>query len=130
LLDLGPANCTVTEPSLPSPGWYPDPANPEATIRYWDGRRWTDSRAPSGAVLGGSKNTTSGFAIASMVLGIVWIYWIGSILAIIFGVVAKNQIRDGNGSVTGDGMATAGIVLGIIGLAIAAILIIVGVTAS
>ena len=35
----------------------------------------------------------SGLAIASMVLGIVWIYWIGSLLAIIFGHIAISQAR-------------------------------------
>jgi hypothetical protein len=34
---------------------------------------------------------TSGLAIASMVLGIVWVYWIGSILAVIFGHIAISQ---------------------------------------
>ena len=27
------------------PGWYPDP-EPPATQRYWDGKSWTDQRAP------------------------------------------------------------------------------------
>ena len=58
--------------------------------------------------------TTNGLAIASMVLGILWIYWIGSFLALIFGYVARNQIRQRNQS--GDGMAIAGIVLGWIGV--------------
>ena len=58
---------------------------------------------------------TNGFAIASMVLGILWIYWIGSILAIIFGFVAYGQIKERNQS--GRGMATAGIILGFIGVA-------------
>jgi hypothetical protein len=56
---------------------------------------------------------TNGFAIAALVLGILWVYWIGSILAIIFALVAKRQIKERNQS--GDGMATAGLVLGIIG---------------
>lgn len=72
--------------------------------------------------------TTNGLAIASMVLGIVWIYWIGSVLALIFGLIARKQIRErGQG---GDGMAIAGIVLGIIGLATMVIAIIVIVAAS
>lgn len=59
---------------------------------------------------------TNGMAIASMVLGIVWIYWIGSILALIFGYVARAQIRrSGQG---GDGMAVAGIVLGWVGVGV------------
>lgn len=57
---------------------------------------------------------TNGLAIASMVLGIIWIFWIGSILALVFGYIAKRQIAErGEG---GDGMATAGIVLGWIGV--------------
>jgi hypothetical protein len=55
-------------------------------------------------------------AIASMVLGILWIYWIGSILALIFGMVAKNQIDRAGGYEQGRGMAIAGIVLGWVGI--------------
>jgi hypothetical protein len=56
----------------------------------------------------------NGMAIASMVLGIVWIYWIGSILALVFGYIAKRQIAERNES--GGGMATTGIVLGWVGV--------------
>jgi hypothetical protein len=59
--------------------------------------------------------TTNGLAIAAMVLGIVWVYWIGSILALIFGFVARKQIKEHGQK--GDGMAIAGIVLGCVGLA-------------
>jgi len=59
---------------------------------------------------------TNGFAIASLVLGIVWIYWIGSVLGIIFGFVAYSQIKERNQA--GRGMATAGLILGFIGVAI------------
>jgi hypothetical protein len=68
---------------------------------------------------------TNGMAIASMVLGILWIYWIGSILALIFGYMARNQIRErGEG---GAGMATAGIVLGWIGVGIFVVVVLAGV---
>lgn len=61
------------------------------------------------------KVSTNGLAIASMVLGICWVYWIGSILALVFGYVARDQIkRTGQ---QGDGMAIAGIVLGWVGIA-------------
>jgi hypothetical protein len=59
---------------------------------------------------------TSGLAIASLVLGIVWVCGIGSILALIFGYNARKAIRDSGGAVQGKGMATAGIVLGWIGV--------------
>ena len=68
--------------------------------------------------------TTNGLAIASMVLGILWLYWIGSILALVFGYIAKGQIDRSAGRQTGRGMAIAGIVLGWIGAA-ALVLIIV-----
>lgn len=63
------------------------------------------------------QSKTNGFSIAALVLGIIWIYWIGSILALIFGYVAKSQIEQSNGSQSGLGMAIAGIVLGWIGVA-------------
>jgi uncharacterized protein DUF4190 len=53
---------------------------------------------------------TNGLAIASLVLGILWIYWIGSILALVFGYVARRQIAERGES--GSGLAVVGIVLG------------------
>lgn len=76
---------------------------------------------------------TNGLAIASLVLGIVWIYWIGSILAVIFGHVALSQIKKSNGTQGGRGMAIAGLVLGYIGLAMIVlfiVIVIVGTTVS
>jgi len=66
-----------------------------------------------------------GLAVASMVLGIVGIVFsfipfisvigvICAIIAIIMSVCAKNAIDQSNGELTGRGMATAGLVLGII----------------
>lgn len=65
---------------------------------------------------------TNGLAVASLVLGILWVYWIGSVLALIFGYAAKNQIR--RTGEAGSGLATAGIVLGWVGVGILAIVII------
>jgi hypothetical protein len=64
---------------------------------------------------------TNGLAVASLVLGIVWVYWVGSILALIFGLVARKQIKER--AQGGDGMAIAGIVLGIVGIGVLAIVI-------
>ena len=75
----------------------------------------------------GAAGRTSGLAIASMVLGILWIYWIGSILAVIFGHIAMAQTkRKGEG---GRGMAIAGLILGYIGIAFL-LLIIIAVAAN
>lgn len=73
---------------------------------------------------------TNGKAVAAMVLGIVWLYGIGAILAIIFGVIAKGEIARSEGRMGGMGMATAGIVLGIVGLGLLLIFVIVAATAT
>jgi hypothetical protein len=75
-----------------------------------------------------SSASTNGMAIASMVLGILWIYWIGSVLALIFGYIARRQIRE-NGQ-KGDGMALAGIILGWIGIGTVVLVIIIAIAAN
>src|SRR5437879_1095480 len=64
----------------------------------------------SGPPAPATPRSTNGLAIAAMVLGIVWVYWIGSILALIFGYIAKGQINESAGRQGGKGMAIAGIV--------------------
>lgn len=64
----------------------------------------------------GTSTSTNGMAIASLICGLLFFGGIGSILALIFGYQAKNEIRASQGIQGGDGMATAGIVLGWIGL--------------
>ena len=66
---------------------------------------------------------TSELAIAQLWLGIVWLYGVGSVVAIIFAAVTKGNINQWSGWVTGGGMATAGLVLGIIGMAVLVLII-------
>jgi hypothetical protein len=66
---------------------------------------------------------TSNLALASLILGILgWtiIPTIGSIGAIITGHMAKSEIKNSMGALGGDGMATAGLVLGYANIAIIA----------
>jgi hypothetical protein len=58
---------------------------------------------------------TSGLALASLVLGVAGLTvlpLIASILAIIFGTMARNDIRQRPGQVSGEGMAKAGLIMG------------------
>jgi hypothetical protein len=58
---------------------------------------------------------SSGLATASLVFGLIsWIIFpiIGSIIAVICGHAAKSEIRSSGGRITGDGQATAGLILG------------------
>lgn len=61
------------------------------------------------------QRRTNGLAIASLVLGIVWLWWLGSLLAMIFGIVALHQIEQSGGTLQGRGLAIAGVVLGWVG---------------
>jgi hypothetical protein len=109
------------------PGWYPDPWR-RAARRYWDGRQWTghvDDAAPPAARSPG-RPSTNGWAIASLVLGVLG----GSLLAIVFGLVARSQIRRSGGRQGGLGLATAGIVLGCLWLVLIAIVVVLAVTGS
>lgn len=62
---------------------------------------------------------TNGLAIASLVfgiLGMVFLYGIGAIFAIVFGHIAKGQIDRSNATEGGRGLAVAGLILGWVGL--------------
>jgi Domain of unknown function (DUF4190) len=76
--------------------------------------------APGGGAAPGPEHPppadTSGFAIAALVLAIVWLGGLGSLLGLVFGAKAKQDIRRSAGDLGGDGMATAGMVLGILGV--------------
>jgi hypothetical protein len=109
-IQLEPAAAAVggtapTSAGSPSPGW----ATP-----------------PVGAYPVAYPPRTNGMAIAAMVLGIVWIYGIGSVLALVFGYTSKGQIEASGGREQGRGMAIAGIVLGWVGLGVLILAIIIG----
>lgn len=65
---------------------------------------------------------TSGLAIASLILGIgglTFLPLLGSIVGVILGYMARNEIRRRPGQVTGDGVAITGLVLSWIGIGLA-----------
>jgi hypothetical protein len=79
------------------------------------------NQAPANVAYRQPAQATNGLAIASLVLGILWIFWLGSLLAIIFGHIATGQIDQSGGAQGGRGMAVAGFVLGYIGMGILAV---------
>ena len=69
----------------------------------------------------GSERRTSTLAIVSLVTGILgWtaVPFLGSIIAIITGHMAKKEIQENSASLSGDGLATAGLVLGYTAIAL------------
>ena len=64
---------------------------------------------------------TSNLAITSLVSGILgWtlLPFLGAIVAVITGHMARSEIRRSNGALDGDGLAVAGLVMGWISLAL------------
>lgn len=66
---------------------------------------------------------TNTLAVVSIVLGSMWLYWIGSIAALILGYRAKSQIDASGGRQGGRGLAIAGIVFGWIGVGFMVVLV-------
>ena len=85
--DRSPAPST-TSPAYQPASYYPAPAPAYASQR------------------------TNAWSIASLILGILWLWWVGAVLAIGFGLVALREIRSSDGQEGGRGLAIAGIVLG------------------
>lgn len=107
----------MTEPAV-APGWYPDPWN-QAELRWHDGSAWTSNlhgeaaAAPSATVttlpgvVAGTDRSSSGKAIAALVLGLLGV----PLVALVLGILALRDIGRSAGRLTGRWMAITGIVL-------------------
>ena len=76
---------------------------------------------PSPVYTAPAAPTTSGLAVASLIMGIVgWFLLplVGNVLAIIFGYMAKKEIAQSGGRLTGEGLAVVGLVLGYAGVGV------------
>jgi hypothetical protein len=76
-----------------------------------------------GAPGGEEAGETNGFAIASLFLGIIWLFGLGSVAAIVLGYAGMKQIEASGGHQGGRPIAIAGIVIGVIGLASLGVLV-------
>ncbi len=66
---------------------------------------------------------TNNLAIASLFLGIIWLFGIGSVLAIVLGYMGMREIRSSDGHQGGWAIALAGVIVGAVGLASLGILV-------
>jgi hypothetical protein len=107
----GPVQPAAPRPAAPAPGPVAAAALPPAA----------DTPAPR----------TPGFAIASLVLGIVGFLFgwaccgIMPVLAVVFGHISYSQITKNPGSFQGKGMALTGLILGYVGILLTVIILIV-----
>jgi hypothetical protein len=107
-------------PPPPPPGPPQGPGQGPPPPGWWqasDGRWYPPQAAPGGYQQPhGVATKTNGLAIASLAFGIFWLYWVGSLLAIILGAIALKQIDSSGGRQTGKGMAIGGLVLGVLAI--------------
>jgi hypothetical protein len=100
-------------PPLPEPPDYSSPA-------FTSSAPITEQQYQYGYQPGYPQNRpTNGMAITSLIMGIggfTFIPFFGSILALVFGYIGKGQIARSQGTQDGKGLATAGIVMGWLGI--------------
>lgn len=114
----------VARPDDPAPpGFYADPED-ASRERWWDGTAWAAAAGsiqpdatPTHADITPPPPRPNQFALASLILSISWIFFVGSILGVIFGHVAMEQIRESEGREIGRGNAMIGLIVGYIGIA-------------
>jgi hypothetical protein len=100
-------------PALSQPYDYPPATNMPAVPPQWA------AQGQPAYVLTSPPNSTA--AVVSLIFGILsWVMLpaIGPIVAVVAGQIARNEIRTSNGQVGGGGMATAGLILGYLQLAL------------
>jgi Domain of unknown function (DUF4190) len=77
------------------------------------------------------RKRTNGFAVASLVCAIVgFLFFFPAIAAIVFGFVARSQIRKSGGVQGGDGLAIAGIIVGFGGVLLFVIVFVVAASST
>jgi hypothetical protein len=118
-----PASGAASDPSypLPSDNWGPPVAPPGKCPRCW-------SPNPMGAgfcsecgmqlIPGAVPPRTNRLAVVALVSSLVWIFGLGSLVAVILGFVALGQIKASNGAQGGRTPAMLAIVFGSIMLAL------------
>ncbi len=77
--------------------------------------------APPPAPQPQQSSTMAVISMIASILGITFVPTLGSIVGLILGYMARKQIRESGGAMGGEGSAKAGIIIGWIGIALAAI---------
>jgi hypothetical protein len=109
--------------ATPPPAWAPPPG-------YGPPGYGPPGYGPPGygpPAYGAPAPGTEGMAIGSLISGIVGVTLcplVGSVLALVFGYSARRRIRESGGAVGGDGIATAGVILGYIGIGLVVLVVI------
>lgn len=99
----------------PPPSGYPGGYPPPGYAQGYPPPGYAQGYPPPGYPYGYAQPTrTSGMAIAGFVLSLV----VCGVLGLIFSIMGNNEVKRSNGTVTGGGLALAGIIIGIIRIVI------------
>lgn len=107
-------NITAGQPPAPSTwppsaavDWHQPAPSPPPPSPYWSPYGYTGPVAPM-------RSHPNGFAIASLVSSLVGFFFLGltGVLGVIFGFVARSQVRRSQGTQSGAGLALSGIIVG------------------
>lgn len=76
------------------------------------------------------RNNTkmSVLAVLSLIFGVLGVVSFGSLIAVVLGHLARSEIKQGNGSLEGDGLAKAGLILGYIMLLLSLVALVLFIT--
>ncbi len=112
------------EPEPVAASWAPPAAQPEqvpAPDASWPAPAQTSWPAPAPAYGGypaPAPAGTSRLALASLVCALAWLFGLGSIAAVVLGVMALRRIERSGGALGGKGLAIAGTVIGLVGVVV------------
>ncbi len=104
------------DPSPPERRPPPPPVPPARTVGPVVTDVWTPPK-------------TNLMAVVSLVLSLLWLGGIGSVGAVVLGYMSKREIACSEGRETGANLATAGLVIGYIGVAIMVVYLLIYVAA-
>jgi hypothetical protein len=112
-----PGTTPTTPAQAPTyPSQFPSyPAQPSAGMPSgaYPQQGYGQVRAPYGQYPAYGAKKTNGLAVASLVCGIGgFLFFVPAILGIVFGFIARSQIRQSAGRQSGEGLAIAGIIVG------------------
>ena len=118
-----PTSLYSPRPLRPPPAQYPPPAQPQPLRRPF-------GTYPPYAYLATRRGDTNPLALLALAAGAIWVFWIGSLAAVVLGHVALYQIKANRrvGRIqSGASAAVAALVLGYVGLAVLVVTIVAGV---
>jgi hypothetical protein len=120
----------LSGPAVPqgAPSAYPGQAGaPPASGGPYGGQIPPQGYLPYTPYGGPAIKRNNGLAVASLVCACAgFLFIVPGVLGVIFGFIARSQIRQSRGTQSGDGLALAGIIVGFAWIGLFLILVIVG----